>query len=76
LDNARLHITEGLETQQHLEEQINLKTQHAQLLSEQKTSLEFQVNTITDTLERVRNSYHELRGEHNTQTKTVKRSIH
>ncbi|MHC5154916.1 MAG: coiled-coil domain-containing protein, partial [Planctomycetota bacterium] len=67
LDAARLSITEGLEAQRLLAEQLAAEHQQASRLSEQKTSLEFQIKTTTDTLQRVRNSYHKLETEHQTQ---------
>jgi chromosome segregation ATPase len=67
LDAARLSITEGLEAQRLLAEQLAVEHQQASRLSEQKTSLEFQIKTTTDTLQRVRNSYHKLETEHQTQ---------
>jgi hypothetical protein len=62
-----LSITEGLEAQRLLAEQLAVEHQQASRLSEQKTSLEFQIKTTTDTLQRVRNSYHKLETEHQTQ---------
>ncbi|MHC5164256.1 MAG: coiled-coil domain-containing protein, partial [Planctomycetota bacterium] len=46
---------------------------HAELLtlSEQKSSLEFQIKTTSDTLDRIRHSYQQLRQEHDAQTKIL-----
>ena len=68
LDAARLTINEGVEEQRLLTEKLAAEHQQASRLSEQKASLEFQVKTTTDTLQRIRSSYQKLKAEHQHQT--------